>query len=450
MSNDSQLAESRPQNVRQFLELPQYKARFGEVLGNRAPQFMASLVTLSNDYNLAKCEPRSVIAAAMIAAVLDFPIEKSLGFAHIVPYGDKAQFQMAAKGYVQLALRSGQYHRLNAKPVNAEAFEGYDEVGEPKIRWEFLDETKPVIGYVVAWKLANGFTKVAYWPKGKVEAHAAQFSQAYKRKKMDSPWFTNFDKMALKTVVMNELRAWGILSVQMQKAMVHDQAVHADIDADPVYEDGATDVTPGAEGQQAAPEPQRPAAPPRAKKGAAAVVENAKKETQQAPIDVQTAPVVEKAVEQPKAEPAQAEAPKAEAPKPEPKTEAKPTPAAEPTKPTPFTDGEIRTCICTVRAAEGGMLNYPDPTTGVVKPTPSVSLVLAGDYEGNSWHPGGGEGTSKENVKPLPIYRSGAPLKFTLRGRKNKATTGPLAGKVAVIVDKVEPANAEAGEPDFS
>jgi len=236
MSEETKLAE-RPETVRDYLALPAYKARFGEVLGNRAPQFMASLIQLTNDPNLAKCEPKSVIASAMIAAVLDFPIEKSLGFAHIVPYGGVAQFQMAAKGYVQLALRSGQYQRLNAKPVNIEAIGGYDEVGEPEINWSLLDETKPAVGYVVAWKLVNGFVKRAYWSKAKVEDHASRFSQAYRKKKMDSPWFTNFDKMALKTVLMNELRTYGPLSVQMQVAMKHDYAVHTDVDAEPQYID---------------------------------------------------------------------------------------------------------------------------------------------------------------------------------------------------------------------
>lgn len=96
----------------------------------------------------------------------------------------------------------------------------------------------------MAWKLINGFIKVAYWPRSKVESHAAKFSQAYKKKKADSPWFTNFDAMALKTVVMNELRAWGVLSVQMQKAMVHDMGVHTDIGAEPQYIDNEADPTP--------------------------------------------------------------------------------------------------------------------------------------------------------------------------------------------------------------
>jgi recombination protein RecT len=437
MSESTQLAESRPQNVRQYLELPAYKARFGEVLGQRAPQFMASLVTLSNDATLSACEPRSIIAAAMIAATLDFPIEKSLGFCHVVGYAGKAQFQMAAKGYVQLALRSGQYHRLNAKPVNAEAFAGCDEVGEPIIRWELLDETKPPAGYAVAWKLANGFTKVAYWPREKVEAHAKKFSRAYAAGKKDSPWFTNFDKMALKTVVMNELRAWGILSVQMQKAMVHDQAVHEDIDAEPVYEDGPENVTLSTE-TPAEPAQPRPPAPPRAKKGAAAVVENAKKEQaqQQATIDVETTQAVDKAiVEQAKAhvdanvKAMERKYNEATAP-----TGAQATP--EPKK---FTDGEARTCTCTVKGMEAGMLTYPDKS-GTPVPTPSVSLMLEGEHTGNCWHPGGGEGTSKDNVKPLPIYAVGKSLKFTLKGRKIKS------GAIAVVVDRVEELEGAAAD----
>ncbi len=99
--------------------LEKYKSSFQRVLGERAPQFMSSVIQVANSSRYLKaCKPESVVSAAMTAAVLDLPIDKNLGFAHIVPYGDMAQFQLGYKGIVQLALRSGQYLQMNAKPIN--------------------------------------------------------------------------------------------------------------------------------------------------------------------------------------------------------------------------------------------------------------------------------------------------------------------------------------------
>lgn len=458
MSSDSQLAE-RPESVRDFLALPAYKARFGEVLGNRAPQFIASLIQLTNDPYLGRCEPKSVIASAMIAAVLDFPIEKSLGFAHIVPYGGVAQFQMAAKGYVQLALRSGQYQRLNAKPVNAEAIGGYDEVGEPEINWSLLDETKPAVGYVVAWKLVNGFVKRAYWSKAKVEDHASKFSQAYKKKKTDSPWFTNFDKMALKTVLMNELRTYGPLSVQMQTAMKHDYAVHTDIDAEPQYIDNATEVTGAVTTDEPQPVQQRTAAPARSKKGAAAVVENQPASTQAttkggtvvegeftegpkgatqtpAPDDAKPAPEAapqrtpeqQKILDDLKAKQEAAIKAKAEA--------ARPDPKPEPAK-SSLADGEIITVNAEITDIASMMGKF------MGKDTPLVQAQLKNGFTGLVMHFGGGtqpDAKSKE-VTADPLYALGEVRKFTLRGKKNN-----LTGRVNNLVDKIEAVEAAASE----
>ena len=438
-----QLVESRPQSVKEFLSLPAYKSRFGEVLGQRAPQFMASLIQLTNDPYLARCEPKSVIASAMIAAVLDFPIEKSLGFAHIVPYGGVAQFQMAAKGYVQLALRSGQYQRLNAKPVNAEAFGGYDEVGEPRINWEALDETKPTVGYVVAWRLTNGFTKIAYWPKSKVEAHAAQFSQAYKKKKMDSPWFTNFDKMALKTVVMNELRAWGVLSVQMQTAMKHDMGAQRDVEAEVEYVDGAAteDVAAtqaNAQVEGAAPEPQvqRAAAPARAKRGASAVPD-----TKPAAIEAEIVPDAPKVEPKPvaKADPveiAKATTVYAEKETPASAPAADPAPSNAPTSRAFLKDGEAVQVKCTVKEITTLMVNFKGT------PTPSVSLKLEGEYIGPALHIGGASGTPNK-LTPNAPWAPGATVLVSLRGKANPAS----GGKVLVRVDEVKAVEASPANP---
>lgn len=237
-------------SVKSLVALPAMRQRFDSVLGGKkAAAFIGSLTALTAEKSLAQCEPRSVVAAAFTAATLDLPINKSLGFAWIVPYSGLGQFQIGWKGYVQLALRTGQYARLNAFKVNAEAFGGLDGIGEAVIKFEALDETKPPVGFAVAWELVNGFRKVVYWPKERCLAHAKRFSQSYRGKK-DSPWKTDEDAMCLKTVVSNGLRAWGPMSVQMERALVSDQAVRLDVESEPIYIDGS-EVIEGEDGGDA-------------------------------------------------------------------------------------------------------------------------------------------------------------------------------------------------------
>lgn len=224
-----------------LLESSAYQNRFKQILGERSAQFVASLIQVGSSTQLKKCDPHSVIAAAITAAALDLPIDKNLGFAHIVPYKEQAQFQMGYKGFVQLGLRTGQYRKMNAKAVNVEAFGGFDEVGDPVIKWSELDETKEAVGYVFAWQMVNGFTKAVYWPKKKVEAHAKRYSKAF-ASGYDTPWKSNFDAMALKTVIKDGLGHWGILSIEMRRALIEDQGVHKNVDADIEYPDNAPEV----------------------------------------------------------------------------------------------------------------------------------------------------------------------------------------------------------------
>ena len=224
-----------PRSVKDFLSLPAYKSRFEEVLGKRANQFMASVISASSSPTLKNAEPRSVIAAAMVAATLDLPVNPTLGMAYIIAYGGDAQFQIGYKGIIQLALRSSQFKRLNAGPVNAEVFVKYDNVGEPVLDWSKFDPLAPPAGYFAGWELLNGFTKTVYWTGEQVEAHAKRFSKAYT--KSSSPWKTDFDAMATKTVLKAGLSKWGILSVEMQKAVSHDQGVQRDVDGPVEYVD---------------------------------------------------------------------------------------------------------------------------------------------------------------------------------------------------------------------
>ena len=237
-------AIKEPKSVKDFLALPAYKSRFEEVLGKRANQFMASVVSASSSSALSKADPRSVIASAMVAATLDLPVNPTIGMAHIVAYGNVAQFQIGYKGLIQLALRSGQYLRLNAGPVNAGVFTGYDNMGEPILDWSKFDPLAPPAGYFAGWQLVNGFTKTAYWTKDQCLAHGKRFSKSFSSS--SSPWKTDPDAMCTKTVLKLTLSKWGPLSIEMQKAMTHDQGAQRDVDAPIDYIDVQADNIPTA------------------------------------------------------------------------------------------------------------------------------------------------------------------------------------------------------------
>lgn len=203
--------------IKQLMNADSVKKRFEETLGKKAPQFMASVINLVNsDTNLQKCDQMSVVSSAMVAAALDLPIDKNLGYAWVVPYGTKATFQIGYKGFIQLALRTGQYRNINV----IEVYEG------ELIKWNRLTEeieldfeqrkSDKVIGYTGYFELVNGFRKTVYWSKEEIERHKNRFS------KSGFVWKENYDAMAMKTVVRNMLNKWGILSIDMQKAYVED------------------------------------------------------------------------------------------------------------------------------------------------------------------------------------------------------------------------------------
>lgn len=204
-------------SVKGLMDSPAVKKRFEEVLCERAPQYMSSIVNLVNsDTNLKKCEPMSVIASCMVAATMDLPVDKNLGYAWVVPYGTKAQFQMGYKGYIQLALRTGQYKAINVVEIREGELINWNPLSE-EVDIDFTQrKSDKVIGYAGYFKLLNGFEKTVYWSKEEVEAHAKKFSKTYSFK--NGVWQTDFDSMAKKTVLRNLLSKWGILSIEMQKA----------------------------------------------------------------------------------------------------------------------------------------------------------------------------------------------------------------------------------------
>lgn len=203
-----------------LLDSPKTTKRFEEVLGKRAPQYMSSILNLYNsDTNLQKCDPMSVIASSMVAATMDLPVDKNLGYAWVVPYKDRAQFQMGYKGYIQLALRTGQYKSINVIEVHEGELISWNPLTEELII-EFEKKTSDaIVGYAGYFELLNGFKKSTYWTKEQIEKHKKKFS------KSDFGWNKDFDAMAKKTVLRNMLSKWGILSIEMQNAYTADTKI---------------------------------------------------------------------------------------------------------------------------------------------------------------------------------------------------------------------------------
>jgi recombination protein RecT len=215
-----------------------YKKRFEELLGKKAANFLASVTNASQMDHLKNCEPKSVIASALVAATLDLPIDRNLGFAHLVPYKGVCQFQMGYKGFMQLAFRTGQYKSFNDCIIPEGVFVSYNELtGDLVLNWTKQDhESDKIAGYAVFFRTNQGFEKTVFWSHAKVKAHAKRYSKSFGN--ASSPWQTNFDAMALKTVIKFALSKYGILSVEIQGAIIHDQGAQTDIDAKITHPDG--------------------------------------------------------------------------------------------------------------------------------------------------------------------------------------------------------------------
>jgi len=214
--------------TKQFFAQDNVKGKFQELMGKNAAQFITSVLQVVNSSSLlSKATPETIYNAAAMAATLNLPINQNLGFAWIVPYRGQAQFQMGWKGFVQLAQRTGQYLRINVTEVYANQFKSYNNLTEELYADFGIDGTGEIVGYAAYFKLINGFEKTVYWSKLKVNNHALKYSQAYKSGTGMTPWedADQFNEMAKKTVLKNTLSKWGILSIEIQNAVITDQAV---------------------------------------------------------------------------------------------------------------------------------------------------------------------------------------------------------------------------------
>jgi len=241
---------SKQLTIKDYMSAPQVQKKMQDMFTDKRllDGFVQSVISIAgSDELLAVAEPRSVFNACLTAASLNLPINKNLGFAHIIGYRNnkkgitEAQFQLGARGFKELAQRSGQYQVINQGDVREGELAGRDRLtGDLQFNWCEDDEEReqlPIIGYFSYFKLTNGFSSTLYMSKKQIEAHGKKYSQSYKRG--FGPWADNFDAMALKTVSKLNISKNGPLSVDMQTAVVADQAI--------IREDGKYDYDDGRE-----------------------------------------------------------------------------------------------------------------------------------------------------------------------------------------------------------
>ncbi len=226
--NQNITTKKQEKSIVQFMNQDITLENIQKTLGQKTPQFIASVASLVNSSDqLKKCDHHSIMSACLKAATLDLPIDQNLGFAYVIPYGDKAQFQMGWKGFVQLAMRSGQVKTINVTDVRESEIKNVDRLSG-QIEFEWVEEGRDkleVVGYVAYIELINGFKKSFYMTVGELKAHASKYSQAYRRDGKVNPWKDNLDAMASKTVVKLLLSKYAPMTIEMQTAILADQAV---------------------------------------------------------------------------------------------------------------------------------------------------------------------------------------------------------------------------------
>lgn len=228
----------------------------------RARRFTASITSaVAVNPALQECDAGTILAGALLGESLNLSPSPQLGQYYLVPFKQKAkydrnnrlirpesvtaQFVLGYKGYIQLALRSGQYKDLDVMVIKQGEYLGKDpETGKAKFQFVEDDDQRdalPTVGYMAYFEYLNGFRKVLYWSKEKMMTHADTYSKAFSRKnyedlmagkvpesemwKYSSFWYKNFDDMAKKTLLRQLISRWGVMSIEMTKAMESDNAV---------------------------------------------------------------------------------------------------------------------------------------------------------------------------------------------------------------------------------
>lgn len=223
-----------------------YKKLINNTLGDskRAARFIAGITSaVVTTPGLQDCTPQSIISGGFLGDALNLSPSPQLGQYYLVPYNDTktgnkvAQFQVGYKGYCQLAMKSGFYKKINVASIKEGELIKADPINE---EFEFraiedveARENAETIGYYASFEYLNGFRKAIYWSRAKMEKHALQYSQGYKAKKGYTFWEKNFDAMAEKTMIRQLISKWGMMSTEIEEAIIKDTAV--------IHEDGTYD-----------------------------------------------------------------------------------------------------------------------------------------------------------------------------------------------------------------
>ena len=210
--------------------------KINNIIGDdkKGARFISSIVSaVNNNPTLKECDNQSIISGALLGESLNLSPSPQLGQYYLVPFADKergkvATFQMGYKGYIQLAIRSCQYKKLNVLAIKEGELIKYDPLNE-EIEVQLIDdeekrENAKTIGYYAMFEYVNGFRKTMYWSKKKMEKHALQYSKGYAKKSGYTFWEKDFDGMAYKTMLRQLISKWGIMSVDMQQAFEGDMA----------------------------------------------------------------------------------------------------------------------------------------------------------------------------------------------------------------------------------
>lgn len=257
---ENSLAPSQPK-FSIMMQQPKFQDLVNQTLGDpdRARRFVASVSSaVATTPTLQQCDAGSILTGALLGESLNLHPSPQLGHFYLVPYNKKvkptngpeytakfAQFQMGYKGYIQLAIRSGQYKKLNVLAIKEGEFLGYNPLEEElKVRFiedEYLREQAKTVGYFAMFELVSGFRKAMYWNYDKMAAHADRYSPAFKLEeyknllegkipakdmwKYSSFWYKNFDEMAGKTMIRQLIPKWGPMSIDFQTAFENDTAI---------------------------------------------------------------------------------------------------------------------------------------------------------------------------------------------------------------------------------
>ncbi|HHV13235.1 MAG TPA: recombinase [Clostridiales bacterium] len=269
---DKNAVATQPQKtgIASYLANEKVRANIIQVAGQKNSQrFIASVVSaVQANPALQECSNTSILSSALLGEALNLSPSPQLGQYYMVPYKKKdrngnvisveAQFQLGAKGYKQLAMRTGQYLDIDCIYIHEGEYLGRDRyTGKPKFEFIEDDEVKenlPIIGYLAYFELINGFKKQLYWSKAKMEKHADTYSQAFSLEayrrlqkgeipekelwKYSSFWYKSFDEMAEKTMIRQLISKWGIMSIEMEDAYTRDMAV-IDEQGNPHYVDNS-------------------------------------------------------------------------------------------------------------------------------------------------------------------------------------------------------------------